>query len=72
MQIAPDLTDGDKRDIAVVALRTGIDGLIISNTTISRPPAVHGSPVADEVLSRMSVPMCIRFHIRRVVCRASR
>jgi len=37
VKIAPDLTEDDKREIAVVALETGLDGLIISNTTIARP-----------------------------------
>ncbi len=36
-KVAPDLTGKDKEDIAAVALETGIDGLIISNTTIARP-----------------------------------
>ncbi|HYD71470.1 quinone-dependent dihydroorotate dehydrogenase [Azospirillum sp.] len=38
LKIAPDLTDEDKADIAAVALDSGIDGLIVSNTTIARPP----------------------------------
>ena len=37
LKIAPDLTHEDKRDIAAVALEGGIDGLIVSNTTIARP-----------------------------------
>ncbi|MDP6388745.1 MAG: quinone-dependent dihydroorotate dehydrogenase [Alphaproteobacteria bacterium] len=37
VKIAPDLTDADKDDIAAVALECGIDGLIVSNTTIERP-----------------------------------
>ncbi|MBC8267884.1 MAG: quinone-dependent dihydroorotate dehydrogenase [Rhodospirillaceae bacterium] len=37
LKIAPDLTDEDKSDIAEVALATGIDGLIATNTTIDRP-----------------------------------
>lgn len=38
LKIAPDLGDDELDDIAAVCLATGIDGLIISNTTISRPP----------------------------------
>ncbi|MBK8159896.1 MAG: quinone-dependent dihydroorotate dehydrogenase [Rhodospirillaceae bacterium] len=38
LKIAPDLTDDDQRDIAAVAQDSGLDGLIISNTTIARPP----------------------------------
>jgi dihydroorotate dehydrogenase len=37
LKIAPDLTDVDRQDIAEVALASGLDGLIISNTTIARP-----------------------------------
>ena len=40
LKIAPDLTDEDKSDIAEVALETGIDGLIATNTTIDRPPTL--------------------------------
>jgi dihydroorotate dehydrogenase len=38
LKIAPDLTEEDQADIAAVALHHGLDGLIISNTTIARPP----------------------------------
>ncbi len=37
LKISPDLTDQDKADIAAVALQTGVDGLIATNTTIDRP-----------------------------------
>jgi len=37
VKVAPDLTDDDIVDIAEVALAGGIDGLIVSNTTIARP-----------------------------------
>ncbi len=40
LKIAPDLTDIDRQDIAEVALAAGLDGLIISNTTIARPPGL--------------------------------
>ena len=40
LKIAPDLTDEDKADIAAVALETGIDGLVVSNTTIARPDSI--------------------------------
>ena len=42
LKIAPDLTDEDRKDIAAVALDSGIDGLIVSNTTIRRPPRRAG------------------------------
>lgn len=40
LKIAPDLTVEDKGDIAAVALESGIDGLIVSNTTIARPDGI--------------------------------
>lgn len=48
-QIAPDLTAKEVEDIARLALRQGVDGLVISNTTTARPPLVashqHGAEV---------------------------
>jgi len=43
VKIAPDLTSQEREDIAHVALETGIDGLIVSNTTIERRPALVSS-----------------------------
>ncbi|XP_004704630.1 dihydroorotate dehydrogenase (quinone), mitochondrial [Echinops telfairi] len=37
VKIAPDLTAQDKADIANVVRELGIDGLIVTNTTVSRP-----------------------------------
>lgn len=37
VKVAPDLTDADIADIAAVALAGNIDGLIATNTTITRP-----------------------------------
>jgi dihydroorotate dehydrogenase len=44
VKIAPDLSPEERRDIAQVGLDTGIDGLIVSNTTVARPVLVsrHG------------------------------
>ena len=47
VKIAPDLAPEERADIAAVALATGIDGMIIANTTIARPPELH-SPQANE------------------------
>lgn len=38
LKIAPDLVEAELEDIAAEVLASGIDGVIISNTTISRPP----------------------------------
>ena len=40
LKIAPDLAPDDEVALAEVALARGVDGLIISNTTIERPPIV--------------------------------
>ncbi|DAZ96480.1 TPA: LOW QUALITY PROTEIN: hypothetical protein N0F65_008347 [Lagenidium giganteum] len=67
VKIAPDLTVDDKKDIAAVALSLKLDGLIVSNTTLSRPDTLKsehkgetgglsGAPVRDlstQVLSDM-------------------
>ena len=41
VKIAPDLALADTEEIARVALANGVDGLIIGNTTTSRPPGLH-------------------------------
>lgn len=41
LKIAPDLTGEDKRDIAEVAISMKLDGLIATNTTISRPDTLR-------------------------------
>jgi dihydroorotate dehydrogenase len=40
VKIGPDLEESEVRDIAEVALAAGVDGLIIGNTTIARPPTL--------------------------------
>lgn len=47
VKIAPDLSDEERRDIADVVLNVGIDGMIISNTTISRPPYITNKVVNE-------------------------
>ncbi|XP_068006771.1 dihydroorotate dehydrogenase (quinone), mitochondrial isoform X1 [Melanerpes formicivorus] len=41
VKIAPDLSVLDKQDIASVVCELGVDGLIISNTTVSRPSSLQ-------------------------------
>ncbi|HXI87387.1 MAG TPA: quinone-dependent dihydroorotate dehydrogenase [Parvularculaceae bacterium] len=48
LKIAPDLTDEDKADIADVARAMKIDALIISNTTITRPPALKSKYAGEK------------------------
>ena len=47
VKIAPDLSSDERADIATVALSTGIDGIIVSNTTVAPPPGLRG-PAAGE------------------------
>jgi len=37
LKIAPDLMEEERADIAAVVLESGLDGLIVSNTTVARP-----------------------------------
>jgi dihydroorotate dehydrogenase len=41
VKIAPDLAPEERADLAEVALTSGLDGLIISNTTTARPPELR-------------------------------
>jgi dihydroorotate dehydrogenase len=47
LKIAPDLSETELDAIAEVALSTGIDGLICTNTTIDRS-TIKGAPYAEE------------------------
>ncbi|XP_030233241.1 dihydroorotate dehydrogenase (quinone), mitochondrial [Gadus morhua] len=40
VKIAPDLSPQDMQDIAEVVIELGVDGLMVSNTTVSRPPTL--------------------------------
>jgi dihydroorotate dehydrogenase len=42
VKIAPDLTIEERADIAAVATSTGIDGMVIANTTVARPVGLTG------------------------------
>ncbi len=63
LKVAPDLDQADVEDIAAACLDHGVDGLIISNTTISRPPlrskaageagGLSGAPLTGLSLQRL-------------------
>jgi dihydroorotate dehydrogenase len=63
LKVAPDLEPAHIDDIAEVALARGIDALIVSNTTISRPPlrsplaretgGLSGEPLRELALARL-------------------
>lgn len=47
VKIAPDLTAQDKRDIADVVTELGVDGLMVSNTTVTRPESLQASQKSE-------------------------
>lgn len=56
LKIAPDLTEDDMKDIAGIAVFGGLNGLIVSNTTIARPDTLI-SPYAKETGGLSGVPL---------------
>lgn len=63
LKVAPDLGPGDPERIVRAAIDSGIDGLIVANTTVSRPPLVSrnagqagglsGAPLAPLALAML-------------------
>ncbi len=47
LKVAPDLTPEDVADIVDVAVGCGVDGLIVSNTTIARPEGLKGASASE-------------------------
>lgn len=47
VKIAPDLDNAGLEDVATVALSTGVDGIIIGNTTLSRPASLRSAHKAE-------------------------
>lgn len=47
VKIAPDLNENELFDIATVAREAGVDGIVVSNTTVARDPDLE-SPLAAE------------------------
>jgi dihydroorotate dehydrogenase len=47
IKVAPDLTPDERRDVVEVALAEGVDGLIATNTTVSRPASLSGRNAAE-------------------------
>ena len=48
LKIAPDLSDGDVRDVASAARNAKVDGIIVSNTTVARPDFVKAHVAGGE------------------------
>ncbi|KAF9920370.1 Dihydroorotate dehydrogenase (quinone), mitochondrial [Linnemannia zychae] len=49
VKIAPDLSDEELKDVSEAALATKVDGIIVSNTTISRPSTIINKDNVKEV-----------------------
>ena len=47
VKIAPDLSSPELGAIVEVAIETGVDGLIVSNTTVDRPPSLRSASAAE-------------------------
>ncbi|XP_068111951.1 dihydroorotate dehydrogenase (quinone), mitochondrial isoform X2 [Hyperolius riggenbachi] len=56
VKIAPDLSMQDKQDIASVVTELGVDGLIVTNTTISRPETLK-DPQSCEIGGLSGAPL---------------
>jgi dihydroorotate dehydrogenase len=48
VKIAPDLTEDECADIAAVADPGGIDGIVVANTTVARPPGLRGAAAGEQ------------------------
>jgi dihydroorotate dehydrogenase len=48
LKIAPDLTLADLDDVVGVARKNRVDGMIVTNTTISRPSSLRDRETAKE------------------------
>jgi dihydroorotate dehydrogenase len=47
LKVAPDLAEADRDDIADVALASGLDAVIVSNTTIARPAGLRSAAARE-------------------------
>ncbi|XP_015223413.2 dihydroorotate dehydrogenase (quinone), mitochondrial [Lepisosteus oculatus] len=56
VKIAPDLSPRDKQDIAEVITELGVDGLIVTNTTVSRPATLQ-DPQREETGGLSGTPL---------------
>ncbi len=48
VKVAPDLPPGALESIVQVAVECGMDGLIVSNTTVARPAGLRGRHIAEQ------------------------
>ena len=57
IKIAPDLALGDLDDIVAAARRHRVDGMIVGNTTVARPPALRDRATAREAVGLSGRPL---------------
>lgn len=67
LKVAPDLEDGEVEAIVETVVAQGLDGIIVSNTTVSRPPlksafAGEQGGLSGAPLMSLSTEMLRRFH----------
>jgi dihydroorotate dehydrogenase len=48
VKVAPDLTPADRADVAAAVAAAGVDGIVVGNTTITRPDSIKGHAHAAE------------------------
>lgn len=59
VKVAPDLTDEEMEGVAAAVKESGVDGVIVSNTTIQRPPdLLSGQSIV--FLTHLSKPYNVR------------
>lgn len=71
LKIAPDLSLPDLDDVVGIARSRRVDGMIVGNTTITRPPTLHESAIAKEAgglsgrpLLRLATRMLAETYVR--------
>ncbi len=48
MKVGPDMDEGAKKHMAEIALKCGVDGLVVSNTTTTRPESLQSSHKSEK------------------------
>ncbi|KAI8925388.1 hypothetical protein BC831DRAFT_461367 [Entophlyctis helioformis] len=66
VKIAPDLGDSEIEDVAAVVASVGVDGVIISNTTISRPDTLASDTKLSREFGGLSGPPVLPLALRVV------
>ena len=59
LKIAPDLSLPDLDDVVGIARSRRVDGMIVGNTTITRPPTLHETAIAKEAGGLSGRPLSI-------------